>query len=344
MFLYVGIYLLLVITGQTSSKRPSRLLLILWTLFFVVFAGTREETGCDFLGYLNRFLDYAYVNVPDVITKPEPLFSLLNILIIRLGLDFMWVNLAASVIIFSGFAAFAGRCERPVHFLALAFPILIVQLAMSGIRQAMALGLLLLALNAFRDGQRLRMIVWILLASQFHTSAIVFLPLALMIGRDPTIWWLIAVTILAAPVAIYFTGDRLDTYQSRYGEGEVESFGAIFRVLLIAIGAIFFVIYRNRYRQLYRGDFALMQVFAIMSFALIAVFTFSTIAAHRLGYYIMPVHILMLLRLPNIMRPGRPEPIVAMMPFLAYGAYITVWFSTSRHAKLCYIPYDSYLF
>lgn len=344
MFLYVSIYLLLVLTGFSSAKRPSSVPLILWTLFFIVFAGTRENTGCDFLSYLNRFLDYAYTNAQDVITQPEPLFALLNILIIKLGLDFMWVNLTASVIIFGAFAAFARRFERPVHFLALAFPILIVQLAMSGVRQAVALGLLLLALNAFRDGKRLSMIVWIVLASQFHTSAIVFLPLVLMIGREPTIWWLAAVTILAAPVAVYFAGDRLDTYQSRYGEGEVESFGAIFRVLLIAISAIFFVIYRDRYRQLYRGDFALMQVFAIMSFALIAVFAVSTIAAHRLGYYIMPVHILMLLRLPNVMRPGRPEPIVTMMPFLAYGAYITVWFSTSRHAQLCFIPYDSYLF
>ena len=344
MAVYVGIYWLLVVSGSSRERSRSVGSFYFWLFFLLVFAGTREWTGCDFSGYLNRFEVYASKSIIDVLFEPEQLFSLLVLLLHEAGLDFMWLNVIASFVTLAGFFAFARRTENPTHFLALSFPILIVQLMMSGIRQAMALGVLLLALNAFRDGRRIYTLALVILASQFHSSAIVFAPLALIAGKDPSIKTLIAAAVIVAPVAVYLSAGRFETYQSRYVGTDVEAFGAVFRVALIAITAVFFELYRERYAQLYPHDFPLMRVFSILSFAVIATFAVSTLAAHRLGYYIFPVHILMLLRLPAVLQSDRYDPLLPLLPFIAYGGYVTVWFSLSRHARICYIPYDSYLF
>ncbi len=341
--LYLSIFALLAITGRQESERFSKLLFTAWILFLIVFVGTRQDVGCDFNGYLYRFQYYAYISVEQSLREPEFLFSLLNHAIQNLGLNYMWLNVAASIIVFAGFTAFASRFERPIHFLALAFPILIVQLSMSGIRQAMALSFLMLALNAFRDGKRVMTLIFILIGSQFHTSCIIFLPLIFLIGRMPSIWTLATATALAIPLLVYFGGERFEAYQQRYSEGDVESLGAMFRVALLVISAAIFQIYIDRYQKLYPRDFPLMRFFSIASLALIPIVFISSIAAHRIGFYIMPFHIIMLLRAPNVLQPERRDTILEMMPFVAYALYLFVWLSTSRHAKSCYIPYDSYL-
>lgn len=344
MFVYLGIYLLLVLTGSGKNAAGNRAALLFWTLFLILFAGTREWIGCDFGGYLNRFENFEDRTFEQVMEKSERLFSLIMLAIVAADLDYMWLNVVVSLIIFACYYAFAVRFEKPVHFLALAFPILILQLSMSGIRQAAALAILLLALNAFRDNKRVAMVFWIVVASQFHTSAIIFMPLVLMVGRNPKLTTMIGATLAVAPVAIFLAGDRVETYDARYGGGEVESFGAVFRTALVAISAVFFEVYRKTYERLYPGDYPLMRIFSIMTFLVVVVLFVSSIAAHRLGFYMMPVHIIMLLRLPRVMSARSPDVLLAAMPFIAYGLYITVWFATSRHATVCYVPYNSYLF
>ena len=342
--IYLSIFALLALTGRQKSEHFSKFLFAAWILFLILFVGTRQDVGCDFNGYLYRFQSYAYITLAQALREPEFLFSLLNFTVLNLGLDYMWLNVAAATIVFAGFTAFAVRFERPIHFLALAFPILIVQLSMSGIRQAIALSFLMLALNAFRDGNRILTFVFILIGSQFHTSCIIFLPLVFLIGRNPSIWTLAAATTVAIPLLVYFGGERFEAYQQRYSEGEVESLGAMFRGALLVVTAAIFQIYIDRYKSAYPRDFPLMQFFSIASFALIPVLFLSSIAAHRIGFYIMPFHIIMLLRAPGILQPNRRDTTLEMMPFVAYGLYLTVWLWTSRHAQICYIPYQSYLF
>lgn len=57
-------------------------------------------------------------------------------------------------------------------FLILLFPILIINLPMSGIRQADAIGLMRIAFATFSDRKLLHFAAWDLLASASHSSAI----------------------------------------------------------------------------------------------------------------------------------------------------------------------------
>src|SRR5690606_28407321 len=122
--------------------------------------------------------------------------------------------------------------------MVLSFPVLVVQLAMSGLRQALATALLMVAYAAFVKGRRLSVAVWILLASQFHTSSIIFLPMVLLVGKRVSAVKLMTAMVLLSPVVAWFLGMRLEVYSDRYVEqiyGESSSSGAWFRYVLVLI-------------------------------------------------------------------------------------------------------------
>ena len=60
-------------------------------------------------------------------------------------------------------------------YLSLAFPVLIINMPMSGIRQAAAIGIMCFAYNAFNDRRLIRFVFCVIVASGFHSSAVSFL-------------------------------------------------------------------------------------------------------------------------------------------------------------------------
>jgi hypothetical protein len=348
---YVAVYFTMLLTQVLASAAatPRRIVLLFWCTALAVLVGTREWTGCDFGGYLNRFNQFKeyYFFDPSFFSalfRSEPGFSVLLYLVVQLGLDYMWLNISCAVIFFICLHRFVSKTDVSLNLLTLSLPILIIQLAMSGIRQATAVAFLMLAWNAFREQRKAATAFWILAASSFHVSAIVFLPTAFVIGHRPTIPRLAAATLICLPFAVYFAGERIDVYSTRYGAGEVDSLGAAFRVALLFITAVLFYFFKDEYLRLYPNDYDLMLMFATFSLGVTMLLFVSSIAAHRVGYYLVPVQLLTLARFRNIVGQTRRNAIVEISPYVAYGLYIVVWFGLSRHAQVCYVPYETYLF
>lgn len=333
----------------TKGPRQQDIALGLAAVFLVVFMGTRFETGCDYETYLLRFT-YNY-NDPDFrsyLRLEEPGFHLLNFAVKTAGLGYMWLNLAASAIMVICLARFVRLSSAPMLVLTLLFPIVIVQLGMSGLRQALALGFLLQGVLSLQDRRRIVTALWILLAAQFHESAYVFLPLALMAGRKVSVPKMAAALVVLGPVAGFLVSSRLDVYTDRYVDqiyGEYESGGAVYRYLMVLLPVIMFGWYRRRIQRIYPRLFETMKVFALMIVALAGVGIISTVALHRLTFYMMPMGMFILWIVSTaIVYPNRASRKLIWGPVVLLGAYLVVWFSTSRHANVCFTPYESFLF
>ncbi|MEM0984864.1 MAG: EpsG family protein [Pseudomonadota bacterium] len=342
---YIGIYLALALTSFVVRRRDEqRVVLLLACLLLFLFVGTREYVGCDFTGYLNRFESYS-IYPPEVsLQTPEFGFLYLNRLVVDAGGTLMWVNIACAAIFFTCFYLFARNKTNPLGLLALFFPIIIVQLSMSGIRQATALAILLLAWDAFIARNRVGYLLALGAAASFHTSAVIFLPLVALIGRPVKLATLIPAALATLPIAYVFLGERSDVYVQRYVEGDVESFGAVFRLGLLVITAIFFEVYIRRFAVVERKMFQLLRFGSLLIFALIPAFFVSTLIVHRLGYYAATLQLYMLSSARRVNPNRSDDALFAYLPFAAYLLYMLVWFATSRHAELCYMPYDSYIF
>lgn len=231
--MYLVIYSMFSAIAVSSKKRMSLFAIIITAMFLLWFMGGRNNVGCDYLGYLSRFNNASLdMSLMDYLQGAEPGFEILNDSVKRFDLDYMWLNVISSAMILWGYFRFFRISSQPWMALALFFPILIVQLGMSGLRQGIALAFFLCALVAFSRRRGGETAAWILLAGQFHTSALVFLPLAALAGRSVSFFKLLVGAMVFVPAVTLLIGDRLEVYQDRYIDqiyGEVNSDGAVVR-------------------------------------------------------------------------------------------------------------------
>lgn len=350
MFPYIAVYSVFSALGLALKGRQGKFVVLLALAFLLWFMGARFEVGCDFSGYLNRFaLAPDDLSLEEIRSSSEPGFHLLIGSVKAAGLDYMWLNVFASALILIGFSRFLSAFQLPVLILALLFPILILQLGMSGIRQAIAVALLMGSAQSFVAGKRISTAAWILAATAFHTSAAIFLPIAFVAGRPIKLLRLVGAVALFLPVAIFIGGDRFETYQDRYIDqiyGEVSSGGAFIRYAMILVPALLFIGNRKKFQQAAPREFELLNLFSIIIVAIGFSGFVSSLVLHRLNYYVMPFSIVMFAYASIALgaRSKANRQLFKALPIAMYGGYMMFWFLNSRHADLCYTPYQSYSF
>lgn len=345
---YVAFYLFLVFAASLKVSRGVNLLFLgVFGFTLLLFMGTRYWVGCDYFGYLMRFdrIDYSG-DISAYVLMEEPGFHLLNYFVHSFDLEYVWLIFFSSLIIVLCIVRFSLLYPRSLMVLALFFPVLVVQLGMSGLRQALAVSLLMLSLVYFCKGNKLATAGVILLATSFHQSAAMFLPVAFLAGRTVSAKKLLIIFLLASPLVALLLGDRLSVYQDRYIDqiyGDVSSGGALIRFVLLLIPCGMFFWKQKRLKENYPDLYPMMNLFMLITIALIPVAVMSSIALHRIIYYVMPVSILVFLYASPLVFSRSFVRVAFFAPAVVYAVYMVGWFTTSSHAKQCYVPYQSEL-
>lgn len=345
MLAYVGVYFWLAVTALAAQERAQRGWVIFFAIFLLWYMGARDTVGCDWWGYLHRF-NVVPLNQPFTAILSdfdEPGFWLLMKFVRENGLHYLWLNFIATVIMLICFVVFCRAHRNSLVILALMFPVIIVQLGMSGIRQGIAVGFVLVATVAWMRGSKSWTAIWIIAGSLFHTSVLMFLPLVPMAGRKVTTTWLFGATALLSPLVVFLMGDRVETYSDRYlDNSDITSNGALLRYILLLIPAVFYWKYKDKLKVAFPESFELMRLTTALTFSLIPVAIFSSILLHRVIYYIMPLSILTFVALAHVAFPKMGRKSVLFLPIAVYGLYSVAWFLFSYHANVCYIPYQNF--
>lgn len=312
-------------------------------VLLILFMGFRYETGCDWYGYLHRWNNFDPNNATlSMALGGELGFALLVNSLKLFGLNYFSLNVVSSIILVFCYFRYARFYDYFWVTIALFFPIIMVQLGMSGIRQALAGGFLLLSFNAYLDGKKIWVAIWVFIASQFHVSAISFLPLCLLAGERISSVRLTLAAVIFVPLSALLLGERVDQYQARYGSGEVTSGGALVRYALSLWVVPIFYVYRRKIRDKFPREFPLLSLAALVISSLLPLVALSSIALHRLNYYVVPLSILLCVYVGSA---AFKRPIIGHSFALAlYSGYMVSWFLTSRHAGVCYMPYENVLF
>lgn len=340
MFVYLGVYTVLALSAIGRNYDHNKGFFLFFGAFLVWFMGFRFQTGCDYAGYFHRWENFSPPDrLADLFQGEEAGFALLMGTLHSYGFDYTALNVAASAILVFCYIRFASAHQYAPLILALLFPVIIIQLGMSGIRQALAGGFLMLAFNAFARKKKLWTAAWILVGLQFHASVVMFLPIALLAGRKVNTLRLALSLAVLGPVAGLLLADRFDTYESRYVEGSVTSGGAIIRYFLILLPVPFFALKHKKIHEAFPDLYPLLKLAALMIFALAPLVVLSSIALHRLIYYVMPLSILLCVYVGAVLFK---KPLTGhWLAILAYGGYSFFWFLSSFHASRCYLPYDN---
>jgi len=347
MTIYTIIFAFFAACGVFVQRQYENLVLGISLLFLLFFMGTRYEVGCDYKGYLNRYENTSvYSSIFDAIGSPEPAFRFLEIFTKTTGLPFVWLTFISTALAVTCYWVFLKNTAKPMLILALLFPIMMTQLGMSGIRQAIAVGLLLVAATSFMNGRRITTALWIALGAQFHISVAVFLPIALLAGREISLRQIVAAALLLSPIALLLVGDRIDTYQDRYIDeiyGDQSSAGASYRYILNFVPAALFIYFRKTVRSKFPREYQILFIFAIATLALSPLIVLSTFALHRLNFYVMPFTIMMAVYMIYCIPTYRERMLTLLIPIGAYGGYSVLWQMSSYHYQVCYANYQSFL-
>jgi hypothetical protein len=339
---YYLVYASLLLCGLLSSGRPSNRValyyLCLVGLFF--FVGFRYKVGCDWDGYLNIFRATTRQTLANSLESEEPAFGAVNVFLHYYELEYPYVNVIASAGFFLGLNALARRQPDRLGFLILAFPILILNLAMSGIRQAIAVGLMCFAYNAFVDRRTVRYVLLVVFAAQFHHSALIFLGLAPFAWGAVSRAKIVLAGLLALPGAYFLlTSGSFDVYAQRYIGGAVVAAGAPFRSAFLALpGVIFLLFLARKWREQSIKDYQLVSLSSYMMLAIFPLSFFSSVIGDRFGYYLYPIQLVILARLP-VLVTGPYSSTAAFAPYAAEALLLLTWVEFSALYPRCYEPY-----
>jgi hypothetical protein len=344
--LYNAIFLSLAALRMVLSSRirmRDALYPVVLVILFVLSA-FRFDVGCDWNNY---FLQFEYqLEQPSAITLSgrEPVWWLSILAVQGLGLDYVWINVLSSLVFFAGIHALARRQPDRLSFLIVLFPILIINMPMSGIRQGAAIGIICFAFVAFMDRRVLRYTLLVLLASLVHSSAAIFFLLVPLVQGGYSRSRLISAVVLAAPVALMLiNSEGAELAFSRYVDTGIDAGGAVFRCALLTLtGILFFGFLNEKWRRAFLRDFKLVNLGSIYMLLNMALLPLSTVIADRLGYYFIPIQAMIFARLPFL--PLRGRSFLVASPYLLLAVVFVGWTLMSRHFQFCYVPYRSWLF
>jgi hypothetical protein len=345
--IYVSLFNFLVLgraaLGRSVGVRWSTYWVLLFALF--LFSAFRYQVGCDWSGYYYQWMGQSYGGVEGALQQRESLWFLLIELIQRMGLSYPWLNVFSSAIFFGGVHILARRQLDPLGFLVLLFPVLILNLPMSGIRQGAAIGIICMAFVAFIDRKLLRFVVLVSLASLIHSSAAVFLLLIPLVNGRYTRARLALAGLLAIPGAIALAStEGAELALNRYVDSGLDAVGGTFRVGILALSAVFFfLVLRRHWIKEFPEDYKLASIGALAMLGAAALLPVSSVIGDRLGYYLIPIQAMIFGRIP-FLHLGQNSKLLSALPYLGLIVVLVVWTSLSWHFQKCYLPYQTWLF
>lgn len=327
-------------------RRREALSWFLAWLLFTVFIGLRYRVGGDWNAYERMFRFAAQLPFAEVLVQPDLGYVLLNWLAAKAGAGIVLVNVTCAAVFTWGLVAFAREQPRAWLAFAVAVPYLVTVVAMGYSRQAVAIGFAMLAFAALGVGSTIRFAVWITAAALFHRSAILLIPIAVLANTHGRLWT--AVWIGATSVILYYLllADSVDAWIQTYAEAYFQSEGAAIRVLMNALPATVFLIFRRHFNlKGWQLNLWTYLSFGAVGFAVLIYITpsFST-AIDRVALYLIPIQLFVLSRLPAAAQASFKAGEIVKVGVIIYSAVVLfVWLNFAEHARF-WLPYKMWFF
>ncbi len=325
-----------------SQRAPSRLALFAAWAGLTIIIGFRDEVGGDWWNYLYIFTVIKHGDLAHAVSFAEPGYAFANWIGAQAGWGIWFPNVICAAIFSWGLIRFSR--EQPNVWLAVSVAVyVIILVGMGYTRQSAALGFVMIAITHYGRGAILRMAAFLVLATLFHTSAIM---MAAVLGiasstRGPLT--LVIIFILAAVLGYQFYGNLL-VLVSRYSTEVFTASGAAARLLLNVLPAIIFLTWPRRLARTAAELklWSIVSAMAILSVFLLLFVNSSTIA-DRLGLYLVPLQMFVWPRVPVAFGRKQRQNFMMIAGILAYSLTINVgWFTIGAWAH-AWVPYRNYL-
>ena len=335
-----------------SPSRPLAISSLAWLLVlrtwgpaFLLMAlmiGLRHEVGGDWISYQGH-LDTVPDSLADALLESDPAYSLLNWIAAELDLGVYFVNGVCAALFAWGLVAFCRRQPLPWLAMVVAVPYLVTVVAMGYTRQGVAIGLAMLGLAALDQRRVAGFMLWIAFAATFHKSALILMPLAVLVGARRRLWVLPLAGLVTLLLFILLLQESVEGLRVNYLEAAYESAGAAIRVAMNVVPAVLFLLLRKRFHlpPAQRTFWTWIALGAVAFVGLLYVSPSST-AVDRLALYFIPLQLFILSRLPTAMgRADQANPAV-IHAVVAYSALVLLVWLVFAETAFAWLPYQFY--
>jgi len=354
MLSYWVVFLMTAFFAVTSSQRSARadgsystpLDARTMTIFIVLvlFIGLRDRVGGDWNAYLRYYERASEMTLPEVFAKTDPGYYLINFVSAQLGMGIAGTNTIAALVFTTGLLYFCNAQRNPLLAVCVAFPYLILIVGMGYSRQGIATGLVIIGFVVLGRGRFLWFVVWVLIAATFHRTAVILIPIAaLTVTRNR---FLVGLAVLCMATLGYqvLLQSSYDGLVENYISEQMQSSGAMIRLLMNAVPAIVFLLFR-RQMVFEPTAYRLYRLFAIISLALLpALFaTGLSTAIDRMALYIIPLQLAVLSQVPSLIEGKRSAGQFGSLLVVFYSALVLfVWLNFAVNAS-AWLPYRSFI-
>lgn len=345
MWPYWMLYLVPATAMLFFSNRASRSVILPWLVIgvlFTLFIGYRVEVGGDWWTYLYHLDREQGVALWEEFTGGDPGYVFLNRLVTQVGGDIYDVNLISGAIFMSGLIMFCRSQPRPWLALAVAVPYLVIVMGMGYTRQGIALGLILWALTYLEEGRFVPYLFFVAFATLFHKTAVIMVPLGIFLQDRG--WFLRVIAVGLAGLALWnaFVAHDQETLWKNYVEAQMQSEGALVRVLMNVVPGFLLLLNWKQWKITY-SNARLWLWMALGAMACLPLVGVASTAVDRIALYLTPLQLVVFSRLPDLWRRRFSPSATSLGVVLGYAAVLFVWLNYATHAQY-WLPYRNALF
>jgi EpsG family len=318
---------------------------ILFAILLALMIGFRWRVGGDWSWDVRSMIRLGDADLIDYTYVADPGYALLMWLGTKSGFNIWFVHLIGGGIFAYGLWRFCLNQPHPWLCMVVAIPYLVIVVAMGYDRQAVAIGLVMLAVVAIRHRSMLGFARSMTLATTMHITSIVLIPVFLLGSRLNKIWAL----IVAAPFLIVgYNYSLQDTLQHKvqtlsfgYIQQGYSSSGAAVRIAMNALPALLYFVFRSRLK-FDDDERRFLDVFALIALAFVGLLYVSpsSTAIDRMALYVIPIQLLVLGRLPLVFASSKGNYQLLAAGVVVYSAAVMfVWLNFAVDAEL-WVPYS----
>jgi hypothetical protein len=198
------------------------------------------------------------------------------------------------------------------------------------------------ALTSIRHGSFFKFIIWMLVASLFHRTAILLVPIVMLsYTRNRTQALLLGgVTLLFSYYYLILPG--MEKLERGYVDQVYEAQGAGIRLAMNVVPALIFLAFQKKFnlprtQMITWRNISLAALAAFGAYFVVA----SSVIVDRLALYLIPVQLFVFSRLPYLDRRGAVS-LPLLIAVVGYSAAVQfVWLNFANHAEY-WLPYQVY--
>lgn len=327
-------------TNRVRAEDQTKIFFLFGMLVIAAGIGLRYEVGGDWDQYEEIFSYARYSSLVEMLDFGDPAYQVINWVVARIGFEIWLVNLLCGAVFAWGLSRLAQAQPNPWLAVLVAIPYLVVVVAMGYTRQGAAIGVLMAGLaSVLRGGSIFRFLAYAAIATLFHKTAIVAIPLVIFAGRRTGVLNVVGGLIGAYVLYDMFLAESVGDYVRNYVDAEYNSQGAAIRVAMSVVPAAIFFTFRRRLafddtaNSIWR-NFSLAAVFLLVALFILP----SSTVIDRLAIYIIPMQVAVL---PRVVKLFRGQETGNFLVLTYSFSVLFVWLNFADNAQY-WLPYQIY--